>query len=207
MALDCRGKLLATSQAVQGLHSDSLRAEPHRLLRDHSHFGHFLVWAGVNMDAPNLQVYGRKDRSASAPAAAARESSTEESPTFPSCKRAGFGAAARHLDVGGTWPADVKMVGSSADTSPASARPPCDLCGSAMNKAGACHRCWFEKWDSVVHLKNLEQKAASRLESMRTSVPAASTPSAAGPFQRGRSRADGTVSTDPPKRQRRASKR
>ena len=205
-----RGRLIATSQAVSGLHSDCLRAEPSRLLRDHSHFGHFLVWAGCNMSSPSLQLYAeRKDRHA-APASAAADSIS-----CPSLSHAGSAEAS---------PAAARP--KSAESSPAASRPKqCGCCGSVMNKAGACHRCWFEKWNSVVHLKDLEDKAACRLTSMRLAIDPttintsrtnneynptvafAGRPTCAlGSFTRIRSCADALVGANSPKRQRRGAK-
>jgi hypothetical protein len=136
-----RVTLLATSQAISDLHTDRLRAEPSRLLRHPSHFGYFLEWAGAQQPrtANGLtKVEGHR--------------------------KASTGAAAQ--PAGGATAQSCRAEPSPAGAVPAVAATTCGLCGIATGKGGVCHQCWFEKWDSVVQLKNLEQKVAARRDSV-----------------------------------------
>jgi hypothetical protein len=49
----------------------------------------------------------------------------------------------------------------------------CDMCDSVTAKPGVCHHCWFDKWDSVVQLRNLERKAVARREPQAAVRPTA----------------------------------
>lgn len=148
-----RVTLLATSQAISDLHTGRLRAEPSRLLRHPSHFGYFLEWAGAQ----------------ARPAAAM--------PKKEGRAKASTGAAASAAS--GTRSRSSRAAPSPASAAPAAAADTCSLCGIATGKAGVCHQCWFEKWDSVVQLKNLEQKVAARRDALPAAGGAATGRSAA----------------------------
>jgi hypothetical protein len=143
--------LLATSQAISELHTGRLRAEPSRLLRFPSHFGYFLEWAGAQQASQRIsgllpKVEGRDE------------------PPSPDADA----PAASH-----TRSRSSRVAPSPATTVPVVSPNTCGLCGIATGRAGMCHQCWFEKWDSVVQLKNLEQKVAARGDSLHAAGGAA----------------------------------
>ncbi|EOD19178.1 hypothetical protein EMIHUDRAFT_444991 [Emiliania huxleyi CCMP1516] len=55
----------------------------------------------------------------------------------------------------------------------------CDMCGAQIGKSSACHRCWFDKWESSVLLRNLERKAGARSRLAASNAAASAEGSAA----------------------------
>eukprot|EP00962_Isochrysis_galbana_P019808 scaffold5775_cov106-Isochrysis_galbana.AAC.2 len=211
-----RDALLASSQAISGLHADRLRAEPSQLLRYPQllHYGYFLAWLGCNLSSEDLLRLGARppDQAqaegggkldegqapppASAPACCASSAASRVSRAAdvlgagPALSGAAMGrvrhcaAGHRHAadgsggmaDPGANLPLSNEGRGRVAEQPPAQPTPRsrrCDICDSATAKPGVCHHCWFDKWDTVVQLRNLEMKAVARREPEPAVRPAA----------------------------------
>jgi len=181
-ASDQRGTLLATSRTVVGLHSHHLRAQPSRLLKYPSHFGHFISWLGCDLSSPTLAVY-------EAPADGSQRRSPPLTASVASTTLAGHGDPVKDEPAAGVRGSKKRSRrGGEKSTSrppppdePAQQQPTrkriCAACDSATAKPGVCHKCWFNQWDATVQLKNMEQKAAARLDSLRAPPAPAARPS------------------------------